>query len=141
MSHSFHIDGTLPMKSPTTVFVFGSNMAGRHGKGSALVAVKQFGAKYGVGAGFAGQSFGIPTKDAQLLVLPIEAIQGFVNIFLDKARQFDNFQFFVTRIGCGLAGYRDDQIAPMFADAPTNCSFAEQWRPFIEVLPAYDIRI
>jgi len=141
MPCSFHPDGTLPAPSATTFWVFGSNLAGRHGKGAAEVAVRQFDAKRGCGVGFAGQSFAIPTKDASLRVLPLETIRIHVDLFLEKARTLEHLFFFVTRIGCGLAGYRDDQIAPMFAAAPANCSFAEQWRPYLDSLPAYDIKL
>lgn len=110
-----------------TVFVFGSNLAGRHGKGAALYARQHHGAIYGLGEGLQGDSYAIPTKDERLQTLPLEIIREHVDSFLTFARQF-NATFVVTRIGCGLAGYTDAQIAPMFATAPENCLLPEGWR-------------
>lgn len=106
--------------STIPVFVFGSNLAGRHGKGAALWARQHRGAIYGQGVGRQGNAYGIPTKDLQLRVLPLHVIQAHVADFLDYARQRPNTRFELTPIGCGLAGYRPDQIAPMFINAPAN---------------------
>jgi len=140
MTITFHRDGTVPLREPQMHFVFGSNAAGRHGKGSARIANTMFGAKYGVGSGFTGNSYAIPTKDKNLRVIPLDHIRNSIDEFLITARRFDRYKFFVTRIGCGLAGYRDDQIAPLFANAPLNCSFAEGWRPFLEAQPTFEIK-
>ena len=110
----------MPSTSTIPVFVFGSNLAGRHGKGAALWARQQRGAIYGQGIGRQGNAYGIPTKDRQLRVLPLHVIQIHVAEFLAYARQRPDTQFELTPIGCGLAGYRPDQIAPMFSDAPAN---------------------
>jgi len=139
---TFHADGLLPTDGQ--VFVFGSNLAGRHGKGAAAVAKEQFGAKPGVGPGRQGQSYGIPTKDGRPLpdnprpsfndpsqTLPLAAIKPFVAEFIDHAKRHPHDRFFVTRVGCGLAGYKDAEIAPLFCKAPTNCSFPEEWRPWL----------
>jgi hypothetical protein len=101
------------------VFVFGSNLAGRHGKGAALWAKQYRGALYGVGQGPQGNSYAIPTKGYNLEILPLDRIEYYVNIFLNHARESTD-TFRVTPIGCGLAGYRYDQIAPMFKGAPVN---------------------
>lgn len=111
---------------PRTIFVFGSNLAGRHGKGAALFARQKCGATYGQGEGLQGDSYAIPTKDAQLRTLPLSEVQKHVETFLDFARQF-NAIFTVTRIGCGLAGYQDADIAPMFAAAQPNCILPDGW--------------
>lgn len=113
---------------PDPVFVFGSNIAGRHGKGAALFALKNRGARYGRGIGLQGNSYAIPTKDGALQTLPLDRIAEHVRVFLNVARRRDDLRFEVTRIGCGLAGYTDAQIAPMFADAPPNCLLPEGWR-------------
>lgn len=102
------------------IFVFGSNLAGRHGKGSAEAARRCFGAVVGVGEGRTGQSFAIPTKDAKLRVLPLTDIAASVERFLEYAQQHPELTFGVVDIGCGLAGYTADQIAPFFADRPPN---------------------
>jgi len=110
------------------VFVFGSNEAGRHGAGAALHAAKYHGAVYGVGRGHRGRSYAIPTKDANIRTRPLEFIAVDVAEFLTYAASHPELTFEVTRIGCGLAGYTDDQIAPMFDGAPSNCELPEGWR-------------
>lgn len=110
------------------IFVFGSNLAGRHGKGAALAARTQYGAEYGVGVGRTGNAYAIPTKDAALKTLPLRTIRAFVDQFIEYAEQHHELQFEVTRIGCGLAGWTDEEIAPMFARAPDNCNLPEGWR-------------
>ena len=112
----------------TEIFVFGSNLAGRHGKGAALHARKHYGAVYGVGNGRTGNAYAIPTKDQQLRTLPLFAIQPCVRAFLSYAREHPELTFQVTRIGCGLAGYTDIQIAPLFKGAPDNCLMPYEWR-------------
>jgi hypothetical protein len=103
------------------IFVFGSNKAGRHGKGAALEARQTWGAIYGQGEGLQGASYGIPTKDEHLRTLPLEAIKDAVARFKSFAHDHPEYEFQVTPIGCGLAGYRPDQIAPFFAGSPENC--------------------
>jgi hypothetical protein len=111
------------------VFVFGSNLAGRHGKGAALWAKRHHGAIYGQGEGYQGNSYAIPTKDENLRTLPLREIERGVRVFLAFARSRPDLQFHVTPIGCGLAGYRPDQIAPMFRDAPSNAVMPEELTP------------
>lgn len=111
------------------IFVFGSNEAGRHGAGAAKFAIKERGAIYGQGYGLQGQSFAIPTKSWVLKTLPIWAIKDYVDLFLDFAGRHPEMIFEVTRIGCGLAGYRDTDVAPLFAEAPANCELPKGWRP------------
>lgn len=103
------------------IFVFGSNLAGRHGKGAALYARNHHGAIYGQGIGLQGRSYAIPTKDQQLRTLPLPAIGQHVAQFLLFAAQHPDMVFEVTPIGCGLAGYQPEQIAPLFENAPNNC--------------------
>ena len=114
--------------SLTAIFVFGSNEAGRHGKGAALTARNQYGAQYGVGVGRTGNAYAIPTKDKLLRTLPLTDISKYVAEFLTYARQHPELDFLVIRIGCGLAGYNDYQIAPMFQTAPQNCRLPDEWR-------------
>ena len=102
------------------VFVFGSNLAGRHGKGAALWARQDRGAIYGRGVGYQGNAYAIPTKDRHLRVLPLPAIQCHVTDFIRFAQQRADLRFELTPIGCGLAGYQPAQVAPMFAGAPAN---------------------
>ena len=86
------------------VFVFGSNLAGKHGKGAALHASREHGAVRGVGVGRTGNAYAIPTKDAGLRTLPLSEIKGYVLEFLRYAKAHPDLRFEVTRIGCGLAG-------------------------------------
>lgn len=114
------------------VFVFGSNLAGRHGAGAARFAKLQHGAIYGQGEGLQGRSYAIPTKDERIETLALSRIQIYVDHFLRFARGSPHLQFKVTPIGCGLAGYTPAQITPMFEDAPANCVFEDEngkdWR-------------
>lgn len=111
----------------TEIFVFGSNLAGRHGKGSALYARHKFEAIYGQGEGLQGRSYAIPTKDRNLNVLPLTEIEKHVNIFLEFARNHSEYIFNVTAIGCGLAGYKYEQIAPFFKDVPENVNLPSEF--------------
>jgi type IV secretory pathway TrbF-like protein len=109
------------------VFVFGSNLAGRHGRGAALYARQKHGAEYGVGVGRTGNSYAIPTKDEKIKTLPLDAIRRHVSDFIEYARSCPHEAFEVTRIGCGLAGYDDSEIAPMFKGCPPNCILPSCW--------------
>jgi hypothetical protein len=110
------------------IFVFGSNEAGRHGKGAALTARQEYGAIYGQAEGLQGSSYAIPTKDARLRPLPLPAIATYVRRFLAFAQAHPELSFFVTAVGCGLAGYTPAQIAPLFVGAPANCTLPEVFK-------------
>jgi len=94
------------------VFVFGSNLAGMHAGGAARVARRLFGAKMGQGVGPQGQSYAIPTMQGG-----VDTIKPYVDQFIDYARECDQKTFYVTRIGCGIAGFTDEEIAPLFDEA------------------------
>ena len=112
----------------TNIFVFGSNKAGRHGKGAALFAKQNYGTIYGQGVGLQGNSYAIPTKDLELKTLPLKHINYYVDLFIDFAIDHPEYIFNLTRIGCGLAGYADIQIAPMFHTAPNNVNQPPEWK-------------
>lgn len=112
------------------VFVFGSNRAGRHGKGAAKTALK-WGARYGQGEGLMGQTYGISTKDANLNVLSLREIGMNVDRFIHFASVHSELIFLVTAIGTGLAGLKTTDIAPMFRDSPYNVRLPKS---FLEVL-------
>ena len=114
-----------------TVFVFGSNEAGIHGAGAAKHAYEKCGARFGKGFGHYGDSFAIPTKDMEIETLPLDRIKDYVTGFLAYARGHRKTQFKVTQIGCGLAGYTKEQIAPLFKHAPINCQFDREWAPIL----------
>lgn len=116
----------------TRIFVFGSNLAGRHGAGAALHARKYYGASYGVGEGRTGMAYAIPTKNQSLQTLPIGEIRKSVDKFLSYARTNWNLSFQVTPIGCGLAGYEPGDIAPLFRNAPANVELPESFKKVLE---------
>ena len=102
-----HIDKLQPGE----IFVFGSNLRGMHAGGAARAAYHKFGAVMGQGVGLQGQSYAIPTMQGG-----VETIKSYVDEFIDFARQHPELTFLVTRIGCGIAGFRDEEIAPLFAE-------------------------
>lgn len=113
------------------IFVYGSNLSGRHGAGAALYARQYLGAVTGQGEGLTGKCYGIPTKDHRLQTLSLDRIQQYVNNFLDAARLRSDLEFYVSPIGTGLAGYSHAEIAPMFRNAPSNCWFPSEWKPYL----------
>lgn len=108
--------------------VFGSNALGRHGRGAALFAARYKGAVAGVGEGLCGESYALPTKSAILKTLSLEQIQSSVERLFKFARSTPDQQYHVTRVGCGLAGYADADVAPLFAAAPGNCVLPYLWQ-------------
>ena len=98
--------------APNEVFVFGSNLEGIHGGGAALTVYKKFGAVWGQGIGLQGQSYAIPTMQGG-----VETIKPYVDEFIDFARKHPDLRFLVTPIGCGIAGFKPSQIAPLFKEA------------------------
>lgn len=127
----WHEDGSTPPADGSSVFVFGSNLAGRHGKGAALAAKSLFGAEQGVGRGITGWAYALATKDAQLKSRPINEIAYEALDCLSVASSSPERLFFFSRVGCGLAGFDDQEIAPLFGVAPPNASFANEWRAFL----------
>lgn len=118
--------------STNSTFVFGSNEAGVHGAGAARYAMQKLGAVYGVGFGPTGKCYALPSKDHQIRTLPLWKMEKYyVPAFLKYAREHPGETFKVTQIGCGLAGFKAEQIAPMFADAPPNCFFDTAWLPYL----------
>lgn len=102
---------------PNEIFVFGSNLAGIHGAGAAKIAYREFGAELHVGEGMTGRCYAIPTKDEKLRVRPIEDIGHSIFKFINTAKRRPDLTFLVTPIGCGLAGFTIEQIAPWFNEA------------------------
>ena len=138
--HSASTDFDLPVcdilgMNKNEIFVFGSNLAGIHGAGAALYAklhhgapyIKNVTAEWGVkgknGVGLQGSAYAIPTKDEWIKTLSIERIEPFVKEFIEFAKANPVMNFNVARIGCGLAGYKEHQIAPLFEKSPSNVKF------------------
>ena len=94
------------------IFVFGSNLDGHHIGGAAKVANMKFGAVWGVGVGMTGKTYAIPTMQGG-----VESIRPYVDQFIEFAKSHTDFHFLVTRIGCGIAGFKDEEIAPLFKQA------------------------
>ncbi|MBQ1930191.1 MAG: hypothetical protein II344_06130 [Bacteroidales bacterium] len=94
------------------IFVFGSNLRGLHGGGAARVAYERFGAIWGQGVGMQGQSYGIPTMHGG-----VDAIKPYVDEFIEFAKNHTEYTFLVTKIGCGIAGFKEEEIAPLFGNA------------------------
>lgn len=104
------------------IFVFGSNLEGHHLGGAAKQALDQFGAEMGVGVGLTGQCYAIPTMDG------LDQIRLYAAQFLRVAALLPQLEFLVTRIGCGIAGYTDDEIAPHFKGVPSNVILPDEWK-------------
>lgn len=131
----------LKKKDNAPIFVFGSNELGLHGGGAAFVAKRDHGARYarkgGPGQGFGpqGNSFAIPTcsttTNEHNHKITLEKITFYVDCFIMYTHRHPELQFQVTQIGCGLAGWTKEQIAPLFLDAPDNCSFDTDWKPIL----------
>ena len=113
------------------IFVFGSNLAGRHGKGAALVAHQKYGAVRGQGKGLQGQSYAIPTKAGNLEILTIDEIRSHISCFVKFAEEHKELEFYLTPIGTGLAGYKDKEIAKLFNEQPENCFFPSRWKDYL----------
>ncbi len=110
------------------IFCFGSNEHGKHGKGAAKQAMK-WGAKYGVGEGLMGRTYGLPTKDSRMRTLPLRSIRKYIKTYLEFAESRKDLTFLTTPIGCGLAGYSAKDIAPLFFefDIPDNVHLPEEF--------------
>jgi len=124
------LDEEVKGSDKAPVFCFGSNLRGAHGRGAALFAKRYRGAVYGQGIGHHGNSYAIPTKDEFIKTLPLSRIETYVYDFMDYARAHPEMTFEVSRVGCGLAGYKDSDIAPLFNGAPENCILPLGWREY-----------
>lgn len=111
------------------VFVFGSNFAGRHGKGAALTAKNEWGAQYGVGEGRTGNAYALPTKDENIQPRSLESIHESLNRFLDYAATEPYTYFMLTAVGTGLAGYTVEQVLSGIDinAVPMNVLFTPTW--------------
>ena len=122
-------DDLVKSLAPGEVFVFGSNLAGFHGGGAAHVAYKMFGAIWGQGVGMQGQSYAIPTMQGG-----VETIAPYVDEFIEYAGNHPEKKFLVTEIGCGIAGFTPEEIAPLFKKAADiwNISLPKRFWDVIE---------
>ncbi len=118
----------------TEIFVFGSNLKGIHKKGAAREALKNHGAIMWEGQGIQGSSYAIPTKETPAISMPLFKINFFVSRFIWFASINTNYTYNVTAIGCGLAGYKPEQIAPMF-QLTKSLPHVKLPKEFIEFIP------
>ncbi len=129
------------MNKTELIFVFGSNYDGIHGAGAAHTAFQQWGAVWGrQGAiGRTGNSYAIPTKASPRETLPLDSLKWYVDVFAQHTQRYQylNRRYIVTRIGCGLAGYTDKEIAPLFINCGPNCIFDSVWKPWLGVTRSY----
>jgi hypothetical protein len=119
------MDDRIDRLAPNEVFVFGSNASGAHGGGAARTAYEKFGAVWGQGHGLQGQSYGIDTMSG------LDVIADEVAAFVTFARSRSDLTFLVTEIGCGIAGYRPEQVAPLFAEVPSNVRLPSRFRRIV----------
>jgi hypothetical protein len=114
--------------APGEIFVFGSNLDGHHGGGAARIAFRKFEAEWGVGVGPTGQCYAIPTMHGG-----VEAIRPYVDDFITYVQTHPSNRFLLTRIGCGIAGFQDREMAPLFAEAweLPNVAFPKAWLPYV----------
>ena len=132
MTYHYHDESIVKSLPEDTVFVFGSNMAGTHAGGAAKTALLHFGAMKGVGRGWAGQSFAIPTMNEHLQQMPLSQIQHYIDDFKIYTKNHPKSKYFITSVGCGVAGYKVEEIAPMFKGISHNVIFPVSFRPFVE---------
>ena len=104
--------GRIASLEKDEIFVFGSNLEGKHLGVAAKAAHNRFGAQWGVGMGLTGKSYAIPTMQGG-----IETIKPYVDQFIEYAKEHQEKKFLVTRIGCGIAGFKDEEIASLFKKA------------------------
>lgn len=132
MTYHYHDESIIKTLAEDTIFVFGSNMAGTHAGGAAKIALQHFGATKGVGRGWAGQSFAIPTMNEHLQQMPLSQIQYYIDDFKIYVKNHPKMKFFITAVGCGVAGYKVEEIAPMFKGIGRQVIFPSSFRPFVE---------
>lgn len=131
---------------PNEIFVFGSNLDGNHAGGAARFAVMKFGAEMGNGIGLQGQSYAIPTlsrpafrmEDLEDIKLPIEEIGQYVKAFIGFAQNHQDMYFYVTPIGCGIAGFKESEIAPLFKEC-INMENVALPQSFVDILQVNQI--
>ena len=117
MSNTSIIDGRrvasdrIATLGENEIFVFGSNIQGSHGGGAAWYAHKNFGAEWGVGEGLTGRTYALPTMEGPT------SLKHAVDNFIACAKQHPELTFLVTAVGCGIAGYRPNEVAPLFREA------------------------
>jgi hypothetical protein len=133
MTFKFHDENVIP--TGNWIYVFSSNLAGKHAKGKARIARVNFRAEFGVAEGRTCNAYAIPTHDTHLAALSLTSINAAIEAFLRYAHENRNLNFFVTRIGCEDTPFGDEQIGQLFANAPENCSLPRSWKTYAHAKP------
>lgn len=113
---------------PNEIFVFGSNLGGKHYGGAARQAHESFGAEMGIGEGLTGQCFAFPTLDREFNQLSVDVLGVARNILYNTCRMHPDKRFLLTKVGCGLAGYPETTMRGLFANPPSNLILPEDWK-------------
>ena len=117
--------------APNTILVFGSNLSGIHGAGAAAYAANYWDAQWGIGEGLTGKSYALPTKGVNITYMSLTKVAGHIQTFIEFAENHPEMDFIVTCVGCGLAGFKHEEVAPLFKQAPMNCLFDTNWEPIL----------
>ena len=125
-----HTPENITNLADNQIFVFGSNLAGKHNGGGAKMALEKFGAIYGEGVGFQGQSYAIPTLDANFQRIDLTEIRFYIDMFFQFAYNHPQYEFLVTKIGCGIAGYAVSEIAPLLLNPFRNIILPKEFTDF-----------
>lgn len=132
--YNYHTEAIVTRLPEDQVFVFGSNLAGLHRGGAAKTAKENFGALQGVGRGWSGQSFAIPTLNEHFQPMPLSQIEYYLQDFKLYTRNHPKITYFITAIGCGGAGYHPKDIAPLFKDISDNVILPIRFQQYLESL-------
>lgn len=130
--YQYHNESMIEQLPDDQVFVFGSNLAGNHRKGAAKTALDKFGAMQGVGRGWSGQSFAIPTQNEHLQPMPLHQVEHYINDFKIYTQNHPKQTYFVTAVGCGSTGFPVQDIAPMFKGISDNVILPIRFKAFLE---------
>ena len=138
-----HKDGSQP-KNPDAIFVFGSNTEGQHWGGAAAAAFHHYGAKWGKSFGASGKSFAIPSVEVTLdrkgneksrRTLELAELRAYVKRFRRYVTAHPDLEFFLTRVGCSIAGLKDEDVGPMFGPPQPNVNYPKEWVKLVKAVP------
>lgn len=130
--YNYHNETMITQLTENQVFVFGSNLAGLHRGGAAKIAKDRFGALQGIGRGWSGQSFAIPTLNEHFQPMPLSQIAHYIDDFKIYTNNHPQQTYFVTSVGCGGAGYQPKDIAPLFKGISNNVILPIRFKNFVE---------
>lgn len=129
--YQYHDESIIQSLAEHHIFVFASNLAGKHEYGAAKTAYEHFGAMMGSGRGWAGQSYAIPTQNEHFQAMPLHQIEHYIQDFKVYTQNHAKFTYFVTAIGCGKTGFEIKDIAPLFKGISNNVILPIRFKPFL----------